>query len=89
MNYYENELKALKKSNRYRVREVVDEKLKDFASNDYLGLAHHAELHKETCKELQNLPTHSAKASLLVNGYHQVHLDLNKHFVMLMALKIV
>ncbi len=78
MNYYENELKALKKSNRYRAREVVDERLKDFASNDYLGLAHNAKLHKDTCKELQNLPTHSAKASLLVNGYHQVHYDFER-----------
>ena len=78
MMYYENELKALKKSNRYRVREIVDEKLRDFASNDYLGLAHNAKLHKETCKELQNLPTHSAKASLLVNGYHQVHYDFER-----------
>ena len=78
MNYYDNELKALKKSNRYRTRTVVDDELKDFASNDYLGLAHNKELHKQTCKELENLPTHSAKASLLVNGYHQVHLDFEQ-----------
>jgi 8-amino-7-oxononanoate synthase len=75
MNYYENELKALKRSGRYRQRTVVDAGLKDFASNDYLGLAHHKELHRQTCQELSRLESHSAKASLLVNGYHQVHKD--------------
>lgn len=72
---YENELKALKKSGRYRTREVLDYSLKDFASNDYLGLSHNRELHNETCKELDSLEVHSTKASLLVNGYHQIHKD--------------
>ena len=75
MNYYENEIKALKKSGRYRTIEVLDYALKDFASNDYLGLSHNKELHKETCKELDKLEVHSTKASLLVNGYHQIHKD--------------
>ena len=78
MNYYENELKALKKSGRYRERHVVDEKLKDFASNDYLGLAHNKELHRSTSTELEKLPSHSAKASLLVNGYHPIHKDFEQ-----------
>ena len=73
MNYYEKELRALKKYGRYRERKVVDETLKDFASNDYLGLAHNKDLHKKTSQELERLPSHSAKASLLVNGYHQIH----------------
>ncbi|MBU0631533.1 aminotransferase class I/II-fold pyridoxal phosphate-dependent enzyme [bacterium] len=75
MNYYVNELKALKKSNRYRTREIVDYSLKDFASNDYLGLASNKELHILTCKELSLNPVHSPKASLLVSGYHQIHKD--------------
>lgn len=75
MNYYVNELKALKKSNRYRTREIVDYSLKDFASNDYLGLASNKELHTLTCKELSINPVHSPKASLLVSGYHQIHKD--------------
>ena len=75
MNYYENEIKALKKSGRYRTIEVLDYSLKDFASNDYLGLSHNTELHHETCKELDSLEVHSTKASLLVNGYHQIHKD--------------
>ena len=76
--YYANELKALKKSGRYRTREVVDNDILDFASNDYLGLSHNKELHNLTCKELSNLPIHSSKASLLVNGYHQVHYDFEQ-----------
>ncbi len=73
--FYENELNALKKSGRYRTREVINYSIKDFASNDYLGLAHNKKLHKETCQELSNLEVHGAKASLLVNGYHQIHKD--------------
>jgi len=75
MNYYENELKALKKVGRYRTREVVDSEVLDFASNDYLGLSHNKELHSKTCETLSKLPLHSSKASLLVNGYHQIHKD--------------
>ncbi len=75
MNYYANELQALKKSNRHRTREIVDYTLQDFASNDYLGLASNKELHTLTCKELSLNPVHAPKASLLVNGYHQIHKD--------------
>lgn len=75
MNYYANELKALKKSNRYRSREVVNYHIKDFASNDYLGLSSKKELHTLTCKQLSDNPVHGSKASLLVNGYHQIHKD--------------
>ncbi len=75
MNQYENELKALKKSGRYRTREVLDMDVKDFASNDYLGLSHNRELHERTSSYLSSLPLHSSKASLLVNGYHQIHKD--------------
>jgi len=73
MNFYEKELKALHRSGRYRTRTLLDESLKDFASNDYLGLAHKKELHTQTCKALEKFPTHAAKASMLVNGYHPVH----------------
>ena len=73
--FYENELKALKKSGRYRTREVYDETLKDFASNDYLGLSHNKTLHKQTVDKLDKLSIHSSKASMLVNGYHQIHKD--------------
>jgi len=75
LNYYENELKALKKSNRYRTREIVDNSLLDFASNDYLGLSHNKELHQQTADTLSKMDIHSSKASLLVNGYHKIHKD--------------
>jgi len=78
MNYYTNELQALKKSSRHRTREVVDYTLQDFASNDYLGLASKQELHTLTCKELSLNPVHAPKASLLVNGYHQIHKDFEQ-----------
>ncbi len=75
IEYYKEEIKALKKSARYRTIEVLDYSLKDFASNDYLGLSHIKALHKQTSCELENLEVHSTKASLLVNGYHQIHKD--------------
>lgn len=75
MMYYESEMRALKKAKRYRHRELYDNALLDFASNDYLGLAHNKELHEDACKTLSKMPLHSSKASLLVNGYHQVHKD--------------
>ena len=75
MLYYENELKALKKSGRYRERKILNSEVKDFASNDYLALAHNKELHKQSCDTLSKYPLNSSKASLLVNGYHQIHKD--------------
>lgn len=76
--YYENELKALKKSGRLRSRELLDTSVLDFASNDYLGLSHNKELHQKTCLALEKLSLHSSKASLLVNGYHQIHKDFER-----------
>ncbi|OIP54979.1 MAG: 8-amino-7-oxononanoate synthase [Helicobacteraceae bacterium CG2_30_36_10] len=76
--YYLKELKALKHAGRYRSREVVDNKILDFASNDYLGLSHNKTLHISTCQELSSFPLNSAKASLLVNGYHQIHQDFER-----------
>lgn len=76
--YYEKELKALKHSGRHRSREVVDNNILDFASNDYLGLSHNKTLHISTCQELSILSLNSAKASLLVNGYHQIHQDFER-----------
>ena len=72
---YAKEIQALKRSGRYRQRYVLDTNLKDFASNDYLGLAHNKELHTLTCKALNENDIHATKASMLVNGYHQIHKD--------------
>ena len=75
MNFYEKELKALKKAQRFRSRELVNYTLKDFASNDYLGLAHKKELHIQTCEALSQNAVHASKSSMLVNGYHKIHKD--------------
>ncbi|MEA2111660.1 MAG: pyridoxal phosphate-dependent aminotransferase family protein [Campylobacterota bacterium] len=73
MNFYESELKALKRSSRFRERQIYDDTTVDFASNDYLGLAHNKELLEFTCKSLSSCDAHAPKASMLVNGYHQIH----------------
>lgn len=75
MSFYTGELKALRKAGRFRTRSVVDTSLLDFASNDYLGLSHVDSLHKKTTQVLDTLEFHSSKASMLVNGYHQIHKD--------------
>ncbi len=72
-NPYENELKALKRSGRYRERHLVDETLLDGASNDYLGLAHLKELHDKAYETLSSYTFHAPKSSMLVNGYHPIH----------------
>ena len=78
MNYYENEIAALKRSGRYRERRIFNDDIVDLASNDYLGLAHNKEILAETVKELQLLESHASKASMLVNGYTQVHQDFEQ-----------
>lgn len=73
MTPYDNELKALKRSGRYRERHLVNEMLIDMASNDYLGLAHLRELHIKTCETLSTYNAHAPKSSMLVSGYHPIH----------------
>lgn len=73
---YQNELTALKKSNRYRVRKLRDEALLDFCSNDYLGLAHHRNLFERAVTQVGMHPEHGPKSSMLVNGYHPIHEEL-------------
>jgi 8-amino-7-oxononanoate synthase len=73
MEPYSNELKALKHSGRYRQRRVWDDSLIDMASNDYLGLAHHQELHQKACEMVSHYSNHAPKSSMLVNGYHPIH----------------
>ncbi len=72
-NPYANELKALKRSGRYRQRTLADKNLIDMASNDYLGLAHVGQLHEKTCETLKQYSYHAPKSSMLVNGYHPIH----------------
>ncbi len=70
---YENELKAIHKSNRYRAREVFDEDLIDLASNDYLGFSEDKVLLEKAYQRVLNHRSHAPKASQLVNGYHPIH----------------
>ena len=79
MNHpYANELKALKRSGRYRERHLIDENLIDMASNDYLGLAHNQELHSKACETLRHYGYHAPKSSMLVNGYHPIHQNFER-----------
>lgn len=77
-NPYANELKALKRSGRYRERFVSNPELLDGASNDYLGLAHLKELHLKACETLSSYPFHAPKSSMLVNGYHPIHQNFER-----------
>lgn len=75
---YAHELKALKRSGRYRERLIVDDTLIDMASNDYLALAHNQELHQKACEILKEYSYHSPKSSMLVNGYHPLHQNFER-----------
>ncbi len=70
---YENELKALQRSGRFRQRKIYDDDLVDFASNDYLGLAENKKQFKKAVKLVKEYNTFAPKASMLVNGYHPIH----------------
>ncbi|WP_200763370.1 aminotransferase class I/II-fold pyridoxal phosphate-dependent enzyme [Nitrosophilus alvini] len=70
---YEKELKALKRAGRFRHRKIFDKNLCDFASNDYLGFAEDKRLLKKAYEKLEKYPLNAAKASLLVNGYTEIH----------------
>ena len=76
---YENELKAIRKSNRYREREIFDEDLVDLASNDYLGFAEDKESFEKAYQRVLKYKTHAPKASQLVNGYHPIHKEFESY----------
>ncbi len=75
---YEKELKALEKSGRFRKRRVFPPHLKDFASNDYLGLAHNKTLLERAYERVRDFPYNNAKASQLINGYTQIHQEFEE-----------
>ena len=76
---YQQELKAIKKSNRHRHIELFDESLVDLASNDYLGLSQNKELLSLAFERVKSTKYHSPRASMLVNGYHQIHKEFEEY----------
>ena len=76
--YYDKELQALKKANRFRNIELFDSNVVDLASNDYLGLASKKEQLKKAFELIKNYDTFAPKASLLVNGYHKIHKEFEE-----------
>jgi len=75
---YSKELKAIKKSNRFRERTLYDGNLIDLASNDYLGLSSKPQLLTRAVARVQMFKNHAPKASQVVNGYHQIHKDFEE-----------
>jgi len=72
---YSKELLSIKKSNRFRTREVFNKNIIDLASNDYLGLSTNKDLFQKAYKRVLQEQYTSPKASMLVNGYNQIHKD--------------
>ncbi|NPA11781.1 MAG: pyridoxal phosphate-dependent aminotransferase family protein [Epsilonproteobacteria bacterium] len=70
---YEKELEVLAKKGRLRKRVLYDESIIDLASNDYLGLAENEKILHKAYLHAKEFKSHSAKASMLVNGYHPAH----------------
>lgn len=71
--YFDKELKALKKANRFRQRYIFDDNLQDLASNDYLGLASNKTIFKKAVNQVSSLQSSGPKASMIVNGYTKIH----------------
>lgn len=69
--FYDKELRAIKRANRFR--EIKEYNAIDLASNDYLALASKKKQLKKAYKMLLKYNTFAPKASLLVNGYHNIH----------------
>lgn len=70
---YSKELASIKKSNRFRTREIFDENIIDLASNDYLALSSNKTLLQKAYENILNFNSFSPKASMLVNGYSKIH----------------
>lgn len=76
MDWIREILHDLENKNLYR-RRILREGLKDFCSNDYLGLRNHPEVVKAAKKTLEEYGLGSG-ASQLVSGYTKYHRELEK-----------
>lgn len=79
---YKKEIEAIKKAHRFRDRIIYEEDLIDLASNDYLGFSQNKELFERAVEKVSKYPTHAPKASVLVNGYHEIHKELEDYLCM-------
>ena len=75
---YKKELKVLQKKGRLRKRKLYNNFI-DLASNDYLCLSENKIIRKKAFEKVINLPSHGAKASILVNGYTSVHKEFEEY----------
>ena len=75
---YLKELTTLEKKNRLRKRKIYSNII-DLASNDYLGLAENEKILDKAYFHVKKFSSHSAKASMLVNGYHPAHKILEEY----------
>ena len=73
---YKKELEIIINNNIFRKREIFNNNLLDFASNDYLGLAEDKDQLKKAYELLSKYSSFAPKSSLLINGYHPLHLRL-------------
>ncbi len=71
--YFDKELQAIQRSNRFRERKLFDEDAFDLASNDYLGLATKKEIFNKAVKQVSKQKSFGPKASMMVNGYSKIH----------------
>ena len=71
--YYTKELDALNKTNRLRKRDIFQDNIIDFASNDYLGLSSKKDIFYQAYQLVEKGVFFSPKSSILVNGYHPIH----------------
>ena len=76
--YFDKEMEAIKKYNRYRKRFIFDKKIIDCASNDYLGLSKNKKIFKKAISKVLKYKQISPKASMLVNGYTKIHKKFEK-----------
>ena len=75
---YENELKALKKLNKYRRKILLNNIVNKFVSNDCIRLSFNKKLHTSGYKEIDKLPLYSLRTFLLLNAYYKIYQDFEK-----------
>jgi 8-amino-7-oxononanoate synthase len=79
--YYKKELNALTRSNRLRQRQIFDDSLIDFASNDYLGLSSSKILFEKACDTVRKNKFNSSRSSMIVCGYCSIHQNFEKDLI--------